>query len=126
MRDDLRGDGGGLDRVCGMKMTKHHLLTITVAPNMHMHTYLMAPDNRRYVEAVVNKMLDEAEKIGLHPIPIILSTELSKKGVEIVRTTINKNNEEAGRTLADATDYHVSTWMMPDDHPDNAALMKLH
>jgi hypothetical protein len=107
-------------------MTKHHLLTIKISADVHMHTYLMAPDDRRYVAAATNKMFDQIEKLGLRPLPIVLVTELNKSGVKVVRATIDKNDDEASQVLATATDFHVSMWMMTGDHPDNASLMKLH
>jgi hypothetical protein len=53
---------------------EHHLLTIQITGEVHLHTYLMT-DDKRNIEHAINRMFDEAEKRGCRPLPVVLNTK---------------------------------------------------
>jgi hypothetical protein len=118
------GKGEKIMKAAATKQVEHYLLTLYVAGNMHMHCYLMCSD-KRGVERLANVMLDKAEELGMHPLPMGLATTLSS-GVNVVREIVCALGEEAKRGLETATDFHYSMWMMPDDDPADIRLMELH
>jgi ferredoxin-thioredoxin reductase catalytic subunit len=105
-------------------MPKHYLLTIDVRHHAHMHGYVMCNDRRDLI-GVLNRMLDKAEAIGLTPLPVILSTELTT-GCELVRKIVCARSAEAKQHIETATDFHFSAWIMPTEDPDDRRLMELH
>jgi hypothetical protein len=104
-------------------MTKHYLITIDLRPApAHMHSYLMCNDHR-LVEHTIDRMFTEAEKLGLKRVlPMALVTELST-GKNFVREIVK---QMGSKTLDHAKEYHLSTWTMTTDQPDDARLMELH
>jgi hypothetical protein len=106
-------------------MTSDYLLTIETRNGCSVHAYLMT-DDRRYVDSTINLMTDEAERRGLHVIPIVLSTTLREDGRSEVRGMVARMAPEAAEALTSATEFHQSIWIMSKDHPDNEQLMALH
>ena len=105
---------------------KHYLISIQVASNAYLHAYLMTTNDARQFDGVCNKMMDEAEKIGSFPMShIILSTDLDT-GAKTVRKILSKWDDNVKQALKEATDYHLSIWLMDARHPDNERLMELH
>jgi hypothetical protein len=47
-------------------------------------------------------------------------------GISTVREIAGKQSKKAKRLMAQATDFHLTAWLLPDDHPDDKQLMKLH
>lgn len=103
----------------------HYPLTLSLAGDGHVHTYLIA-DDCRYLEHALSEMIDEAQRQGLDAFPMGLCTTLQDDGRETVRSVIVGNMPEAAEVLNAATDYHRTTWFMSNAHPDNARLMELH
>jgi hypothetical protein len=104
----------------------HYLLTIP-SGHQHVHCYLMCRGHDpKIVEGVLNRMMDWMEERGLRPFaPCILVTTLTTS-VGAVREIAGKQNKKAKRLMSQATDFHTTAWMMPDDHPDDKQLMQLH
>jgi hypothetical protein len=106
----------------------HYLITLQIAPDVHMHAYLMFAhkrDKNHYTELVADKMLTYCEEKGIHPLEIFLMTELSD-GYEVVRGVLTRLFPEAARTYRTAKESHLSVWGMHSDHPDDKKLMALH
>jgi hypothetical protein len=104
----------------------HYLLTIPCGHH-HAHCYLMcrAPDPK-VIDGILNRMMDSMEEKGLRPFaPCVLMTILTT-GVGTVREIAGKQSKKAKRLMSQATDFHATAWMMPDDHPDDMQLMQLH
>jgi hypothetical protein len=97
---------------------KHYLLTLDVGPQIRMHAYLMC-DDKRYVETIINQMIDKAEELGLRPFPVGLATELST-GVDMVRKKVSELSQEAKHNFETATDFHFSMWLGSTNDPDDS------
>ena len=113
-----------------MAKIQHYLITVKLNSNFDLHCYLMTND-KKIIQAATNKLCDEAEKIGIGFLPVVLQTTLANAdggpdGVDIVREILGKNSEEARETLKTAHDFHMTIFGMPSDHPDNMKLMDLH
>jgi hypothetical protein len=111
---------------------KHFLVTIELTGPYRIHSYVMT-DNDRKVLAIANKMADHAEKEKLTPFGVVLMTELSRGGgvpdpasIALVRKIACDLDPSVKPTLETAKDFHVTTWMMPKDHPSDRPLMNLH
>jgi hypothetical protein len=102
----------------------HYLLTLSLKTGHHLHGYLMC-DDKRAVKETLNEMFDVAERNGLGPLPIVLSTTLST-GTDVVRTILRERFPETRHNLETAKRYHKTVWAMPASDPDDVRLMKLH
>jgi hypothetical protein len=104
----------------------HYLLTISVPGNhQHMHGYLMCNGSQNIIEGAISRMMDWMEGRGIRFLPVVLATTLTT-GVNTVRKIARKQDKSVGPLLSQATNFHFTVWMMPDDHPDDRRLMKLH
>ena len=102
----------------------HYLLTVP-GNHQHMHGYLMC-DERQYVIRAINWMTERMEEMGILGFaPCALETPLST-GVDAVRRIASEQDEKIKQRISQATNFHFSAWLMPDDHPDDKQLMKLH
>jgi hypothetical protein len=104
-------------------MIKHYLLTIPLAGD-NLHGYVMTND-KRYVSAVLDKMLDEVilmtgDRMAL---PMVLQTELGD-AAGVVRDIIAADPQMRECLLA-AKDFHFSVFSTRDPAVDRA-LMELH
>lgn len=108
-----------------VRKVEHYLLTIPLE-GANFHAYLMTNDPRQ-VQAAANRMMDVVEEQKLPmPMPVILETRLST-GADIVRDIVKSHMPEAAKCLAEATNYHLTAFVMrSDDNPDDATLMELH
>ena len=112
-------------------MVKHYLITVDLFEPARLHAYLMTA-HKADTERAASKMLDYAEKQKLHPLGIVLVTELAVGGktdpesVKLVRDIISAENAEARETLKTAKDFHYVAFMMATDHPRDKDLMALH
>jgi hypothetical protein len=102
---------------------QHYLVSID-AGGVHLHAYVMAPD-QDYAHRAAERLVEIVEDSGRRFVPIILTTHLTG-GVDLVREIISRRSEEAREKLKTATDYHLSIFQMPADDPDDARLMELH
>lgn len=102
---------------------EHYLVTLYLGEG-YLHGYVMTNDHRQ-VDAVVERMMSEAEKLGGLWLPLVLETRLNT-GADIVRNIVTKLMPEAAKLMAEATDCHFTAFIMNDAHPDNATLMELH
>jgi hypothetical protein len=107
-----------------MKAMQHYLLTIVLSPTVHLHGYVMT-DDKRYVVAVLNQMVDVAEATEARFLPVVLQTELTGDA-DAVREIVSKLSDEAKTNLATAKDFHMSVFAMEADSPDDHRLMELH
>jgi hypothetical protein len=104
---------------------QHYLLTF-VGGRANLHGYLMTYD-RRDVDHAIRVMLSTAERGGLRFNPALgMVTRLTTGVDDIVRAIIAKHSVEAGRLMAEATDYHLSSMSMPEGDSDDLTLMALH
>jgi hypothetical protein len=103
----------------------HYLLTIYVSNRQHMHGHLMCNGNQNTIENAINRMMNWMEERGISFLPATLATHLTT-GTNTVRKIARKQNKEVEKLISQATDFHFTVWMMPDDHPDDKKLMKLH
>ena len=106
---------------------EHNFVTLTVAPGVHMHAYLMCEKQvaKQQLEALITKLIVEAEKRGPLQVPIILSTLLKPSGVETVYKVLERFPEVSVKR-AEATAQHQTAWLMTTDDPDDDKLMQLH
>ena len=109
------------------KRLKHYLISIPL-PGGYIHGYVMTNrEERDILERVTDRLINEAESIGLKcwP-PMALWTHLSS-GVGIVRDVINKSQgDEPAKHWKTVKDFHMTGWFMRDNHPDAKRLMELH
>ena len=110
------------------KEIKHHLLTIEVTEDIHLHSYLMT-DDRRNIERAMNLMIDEAEKLGCKPLlPIMLITELGD-GVDLVHQFMREKLPKEWETHQRADRFHLTMFALHLKGPCapwDEKLMKLH
>jgi hypothetical protein len=102
----------------------HYLLTLELRSQMRMHCYLMC-DDKRYVESIINQMVDKAKELGFQPFGIGLATKLST-GIDLVRKIVGERSSEAKHCIETATDFHFSMWLERANDPDDKRLMALH
>jgi len=103
----------------------HYLLPIYVSNRQHMHGYLMCNGNQDTIENAINRMMSWMEERDISFLPATLATHLTT-GASTVRKIACKQNKEVKKRMSQATVSHLTVWMMPDDHPDDKKLMKLH
>jgi hypothetical protein len=105
---------------------QHYLLTIPCG-HLHVHGYLMCRNHdQKIVEGALDRMMDRMEELDLRPlVPCVLMTILTT-GVSTVREIAGKQSKKAKRSMAQATDVHLTAWLLPDVHPDDKQLMDLH
>jgi hypothetical protein len=103
----------------------HYLLTIYVSNSQHMHGYLMCDGNQNIIENAISRMMGWMEERSIGFLPAILMTPLTT-GTRTVRKIACKQDKKVGKCISQATDFNFTVWMMPDDHPDDKKLMKLH
>jgi hypothetical protein len=104
---------------------RHYLISIPL-PGGYIHGYVMTNDERTLL-GVSDRLMKEAEDRGLKcwP-PIILQTHLSS-GWKIVRDIITKHQgEEPSKHWKTVKDFHLTGWIMAENHPDTKQLMELH
>ena len=90
------------------------------------HAYVIATDHDIPLQ-VTNRMIDQIQSFGHWLVmPVCVQTVLDESGAKQVRAFLSASFPESRRLLAEAKDFHVSTWGMPDDHPDSDWLLKLH
>jgi hypothetical protein len=71
-------------------------------------------------------MTERMEEMGISGFAsCALVTPLST-GVDTVRRIAGEQDKKIKRQISQATNFHFSAWLMPDDHPDDKQLMKLH
>ena len=111
---------------------EHYLLTLDLAPlPVRVHGYVIT-DKPNYVEQIANVMVDRAEKLlpDFRFVPIMLQTTLAGKGseaaIKLVQSIVNDISDETRKTLAEATNQHVTVWGMATDDPRDEPLMALH
>ena len=106
-------------------MVKHYLISLPLGP-MWMHCYLMSNDPSA-VEGAANRMLKVAEENGVDVrVPLFMSTALDPAGARSVRKLVRDLAPDAGKTLREATDFHVTIWAMPDAEPLCKTLVAMH
>lgn len=108
-----------------MRKVEHYLLTIPLEGG-HFHGYVMTNDPRM-LRGAVKQMMDviETQRLPMQ-MPIVLETKLDT-GVDIVRGIVISHMPEAAKSLAEATDFHFTAFLMrTHDNPDNDRLMELH
>jgi hypothetical protein len=104
---------------------KHFLLSLPLGA-MWMHCYLMSND-RRAVEGASNRMIKIAEDNGADAlVPMFAVTDLDHDGVKSVRKLVRELAPDGGKTLARATDFHMTVWAMSDTDPRCKSLLKMH
>jgi hypothetical protein len=105
---------------------EHYLITLDLAPQpAHIHAYVMTNDEAS-LDRVINRMIVEAEKnYGPVTLPIFLSTKLGD-ATEAVRNELCARLEDCAKTMAAATDFHLTMWIMHNDDPWTDELMALH
>lgn len=104
---------------------EHFLLSVALDRCAHMHCYLMT-DDKRYLHAAADRLLDEAEKLVCHPLTgVMLATPLTAD-VAAVRAIVSKRNAEAQRLLREATDFFWAFFVTCADNPADAQLMGMH
>ena len=105
---------------------KHYLISLPLGDAACAHCYLMTSDPGR-LEGAADRLLREIEnRLGPVRVPILMSTPLTPKGVRTVVKALQGMNPEADRLRAEATDFHVSMWVMASDDPRYDRLMALH
>jgi len=104
---------------------EHYLVSIPL-PGGYMHGYVMTND-KNILERVYDRLIHEAECRGFkHWPPMILTTHLDT-GVEIVREIITKTQgSKPSEHWKKIKDFHLTAWLMTEDHPDTERLMELH
>jgi hypothetical protein len=106
---------------------KHYLISVPLGRDAYFHTYLMT-NNKRDVEPATSKMMEEAEKMIGHPVPlpvVLMTGPLRKQDVAVVHEAVNRDPEVA-KVLKRATDYHLSIWFMTNKDPMYKKLLELH
>jgi len=112
-----------------MKKLDHYLISLPVLGGW-MHCYLMTKDKRHF-EAVVNEMMDFAEKEDML-VPMssmsMCTGPLTPESIAKVRDVIVSSNlcPEAPRLWKEATDFHRTAFVMGKDVEACAVLNALH
>jgi hypothetical protein len=107
-----------------MADVKHYLISI-MSPPLVMHGYLMTTDEK-HIHLILNEMMDFADENLGRIMPVALQTEL-QDGKDIVRSILCEHGtDEIRKTLAEATDFHRTIWVMVESDADCKRLMELH
>ena len=108
---------------------KHHLLCLQVLGG-YMHGYVITSTNDQAVlEAVLVRMMDEAEKLGISDRGmglISLQTTLDGRTARRISTHLRKKFPETAAKLDTMKDFHFTAWVTPPFGADVDWLMKLH
>jgi hypothetical protein len=109
---------------------EHWLFSVLLRspPNTHLYGYLMG--RQEAIEAGCGRMNVICEKVcrtnNIQMLPAdVLVSMLDPNGVKLVREVVSASRR-CKESLATATDFHISAWVMPDEDPRAAALLALH
>jgi hypothetical protein len=104
-------------------MMTHWLISLPLTCASTLHAYMMTDKPR--LEAAWNKLISLAEEHGyeVSPLVVVVATPLSGNGVEAVRGMLAVEYPEAKERWEKASEFHFTTWVMPDDDPRDKALM---
>ena len=83
----------------------------------------------KYGRLATDKLMDIVDKHITGYLPIILATCLGSKiddDVKLVRKVASDTSDEVAKKLAAARNFHMTIFMLRNDHPDAKALMELH
>jgi hypothetical protein len=113
-----------------MKATKYFLISIRMMDKkVEMHGYVMT-NRQADTGPVADKMIVTAEEMGMHPLPLILVTDLSGKDCmeerDFLQTFLEENSPESKRLMKEATDFHYSAFLLSQDDPTSVRIMKMH
>lgn len=107
---------------------EHYLVSITLRGH-HIHAYVMS-DDKSSIFAVLDEMLNFAEQQKLTNVMsgMVLQTTLNEDGWEIVRKIIAHKFPDMGaqQLWQAATNFHRTTFLLPESDPDDKQLMELH
>jgi hypothetical protein len=107
------------------RQLQHYLISVPLHGG-YIHGYVMTNDKRVLMD-VADRLIKEAEGKGLTVWPpMILQTHLSD-GWELVReVATNCCGAEPSKHWDKAKNFHMTGWIMAEDHPDTRRLMDLH
>jgi hypothetical protein len=109
---------------------EHWLFAVALKspPRSHFYGYLMG--EKETVEANCNRLSAICETIcrtnDIEMLPAdVLVTMLDANGVKLVREVVSASRR-CKESLARATDFHISAWVMPDEDPRAGRLLALY
>lgn len=106
-----------------------HMLVSMQGRGGAIHAYVICEHNKRQEKAehaMLTLQKAASENDFPIPVPIGLVTDLDDAGRKLVQDFLALESPEATELIAKVEDYHLTAFILGDDHPTNPALMELH